>query len=115
MILELVFLMAFSTNGVSSYAPDEVCPVAVFNVRQLGLTKYVYGVSYTMPAEGYHPARYIWRVSDGKILGSPRSGQIVVDTSSVKAQTVTVTLKIHWKNLRFMCDRTLTDTIHLRQ
>jgi hypothetical protein len=115
MIFELVFLMAFSTNGVSGYAPDEVCPVAVFNVRQFGPKKYVYGVSYTMPAEGYHPVRYIWRVSDGKILGSQRSRQIVVDTSSVKAQTVTVTLKIHWKNLRFLCDRTLTDTIHLRQ
>jgi len=115
MIFELVFLVGFSTNGVSSYAPDEVCPVAVYNVRQLGPTKYVYRVSYSMPEEGYHPARYIWQVSDGKILASPRSREIVIDTSSVKAETVTVTVRIHWKNLRFRCDQTLTDTIHLRQ
>ena len=111
MILELVFLIAFTTSDVG-YAPDEVCPVAVYNVHQLSPTQYAYGVSYTMPAEGHHPARYIWRASGGKIVGSRKSRQIIVDTSSVKAETVTVTLKIHWKNLAFMCCGFISREIH---
>ena len=53
-------------------------------------------------------------VSDGKILQTRYSDEIIIDTFRVKSKTTNVTLKVHWKNYYRICDRTVTDSIELQ-
>ena len=114
MILGTFFLIVFASS-VPRYAPDVVCPVAALSRDQSGPSKYVYRVFYSVARPSHRSARYRWQVSNGKIIGSSMSRQLIVDTSTAQAETVTVTLRIRWKNPGFKCESTLTDTIHLRR
>jgi hypothetical protein len=90
------------------------CPIASFSCDTVvgRGTKYTCRAATTAVLD--HPAQLAWSVSDGKLIGNRKSYELIVDTSRVKSQTITVTLKVHWKNFDRICDRTVTDTIELR-
>ena len=113
MLLHLVLLSSVIANTGTTAATE--CPMAIFSCGRTlsGDTRYNCRASAQLPG-GDHPPQLKWKVSAGKIVGNRKSFDITVDAAHVKSQTITVTLKVHWKDFDRICDRTVTDTIQLR-
>ena len=107
----LPFLLALS--GIpAAEAPDQ-CPIAVMLCSQTAANTYDCSVN-AHSSPNYEP-QLKWSVSQGKIRGNRKSFRITVDLKNVKSETVTVTLKVHWRNVDKVCDVALTEKLVLRE
>lgn len=113
-LLGLTLLLGFAVTG-SPPPPATECPLAVFSCQKssAGNFKYECNATAQMPSPKYAP-QYEWSVSAGQLIGNRKLPNVTIDLIGVKSETITVTLKVHWKNVPRICDRTLTDIIELR-
>jgi hypothetical protein len=112
-ILGIALLVGY-TGTRSVPTPATECPLAVLSCQKssAGNLNYNCSVAAQMSSPKYAP-QYEWSVSNGKVLGNRKLPNVTIDLVGVKSETVIVTLKVHWKNVPRICDRTLTDTIDL--
>jgi hypothetical protein len=112
-VLQLAFLLGSVIGHLGVATPTE-CPMAFFSCQRVASNDAKYICTAAAHSGGAaHPPQLAWRLSAGKIVGDRKSFQITIDSARVKSQTITVTLKVHWKNVDRICDRIVTDKIEL--
>ena|SRR5882672_5974107 len=107
----LPFLLALL--GTPAHGAPDQCPIAVMFCTKAAANTYVCNANATSSPN--HEPQLKWSVSDGKIRGSRKSFSISVDLKNVKSETVTVRLKVHWRNVDKVCDVALNEKIDLRE
>src|SRR5687768_13718049 len=93
-----ITLFAGSPTGHGSGHRPEQCPLASFGCTKVEGAETKYHCFTATTDVPKHPPQFQWRVSAGKIIGSRKSDELFIDTRRVKSKTITVTLKVHWKN-----------------
>ena len=115
MILSLQVLALMALIVGSTPVPPDECPRAILACHQSssGRAAYECGVAANNPSKRNAP-QYTWAVSEGRILGDPKSPNVMVDVSGVESEKVTVTAEVHWKRTPQVCDAHMTERIKLR-
>jgi hypothetical protein len=100
--------------GLTPAVPDE-CPLATLTCYQSSSNKAEYecGILAHYPSKRNAP-QYKWAVSEGRIIGDPKSPNVTVEVSEAKSETVTVTAKVHWRRIPRVCDAYMTEKLKLR-
>jgi hypothetical protein len=106
----LPFLLALL--GTSPHRAPDLCPNAAMLCTRTAANTYVCNTN-AQSWPHYEP-QLKWSVSHGKIRGSRKSSSATVDLNNVRAETVAVRLKVHWRNVDKVCDVTLSEKIDLR-
>jgi hypothetical protein len=106
-------LVLLASIGNSVVARPDLCPIAAMVCGKTAANHYDC-VTNAQSSPGYEP-QFKWSVSNGKIRGDRKSPRVTVDLTRVKSETVTVVLKIHWRNVDKVCDATLHETIDRRE
>jgi hypothetical protein len=112
--LNVSLALALTISNSFPIGLDE-CPTAVLvcHKSESSDSKYDCSAVAQYPSKREAP-QYIWAVSEGEIIGDPKSPNITVDVAGVKSESVSVTLKIHWKRIPKVCDVSKVEKIKLR-
>jgi hypothetical protein len=113
LITLLTVIVATTLGGHGVTGSPKQCPLATIRCNKVDGTESKYHCFTATTAVPNHSPQFQWRVSAGRIIGSRKSDELFIYARDVKTKTITVTLKVHWKNFFRICDRTVTETIDL--
>jgi hypothetical protein len=115
MILSTVMNAAALLAIISSGSVLDQCPLATLtcNESPSGKARYECSILAHYPSKRNAP-QYTWEVSEGRILGDPKSPTVTIDVGGVKSEMVTVTARVDWRRIPRACDAYMTEKITLR-
>ena len=110
--IQVVALLALSTCAPAGV---DQCPHAILTCHQSLSNKVEYACAITAsyPSKRNAP-QYTWAVSEGRIVGDPKSPNVTLDLSGVQSESVTVKAEVHWRRLPRVCDASVVEKISLR-
>ena len=114
-LLHLVVLLVLASNAPPPVPAADHCPLATLTCSRSPANQawYECGVLAHYPSKRNAP-QYTWAVSDGKLIGDPKSPNITVDLSGVQSESFTVKAEVHWRKIPRVCDAYMEEKLTLR-